>query len=139
MSFGWSAGDIATAISVLLKVSKALKISGGAATSYQSTASFLTSLSKTLSSLQNLLSQNPSLSFKDDIAHHAILMKNAVEEFENRIKKYDLSLGEGSVRKKARSIPREVQFALLEDVKELRVAVTQPFLILEFWVNQQTL
>jgi hypothetical protein len=52
MSFGWSAGDIASAIALLVKVGKALKNSDGAASEYQDTVEFLKSLVKTLESVQ---------------------------------------------------------------------------------------
>jgi hypothetical protein len=73
------------------------------------------------------------------LTEQAKAMDNAIEAFKKKIDKYDLSLGMESSRRKAKRIPREVQFALSADVKELRVAVTQPFLIMGFWVNQQTL
>jgi hypothetical protein len=66
-------------------------------------------------------------------------MKNVIETFKKKIEKYDLSLGSATSRGKARRIPREIQFALLVDAKEPRTAITQPFAILSFWANQQTL
>jgi hypothetical protein len=72
------------------------------------------------------------LELKDNLAEQAKAMKNAIETFEKKIDKYELSLGVETNRKKTKRIPREVQFALSVDVKELRVAVTQPFHILDF-------
>ena len=41
MSFGWSAGDIVSVVSTLVKVGKALEESGGATTDYQDAVNFL--------------------------------------------------------------------------------------------------
>jgi hypothetical protein len=139
MSFGWSAGDIASTIAVLVKVGKALKNSDGAASEYQDTVEFIKSLVKTLESVQTIPERYPDLEWKDNLTEQAKAMDNAIEAFKKKIDKYDLSLGMESSRRKAKRIPREVQFALSADVKELRVAVTQPFLIMGFWVNQQAL
>jgi DNA-binding transcriptional regulator GbsR (MarR family) len=99
---------------------------------------FLKSLVKTLESVQNILEKYPELELQDNLAEQAKAMKNAIKAFEKKIEKYHLSLGAETNRREVKRIPREVQFALSIDVKELRVAVTQPFLILVIWINQQT-
>lgn len=60
--------------------------------------------------------------------------KSAVEDFK-KIDKYDLSLGVDPERKKAMRIPREVQFALSDQVKELRIAISQPQVILDVFIS----
>jgi hypothetical protein len=139
MSFGWSTGDIASAIAVLVKVGKALRNTDGATSEYQETVEFIKSLVKTLESIKTIFEQCPDLEWKDSLAEQAKAMNNAIEVFKKKIEKYDLSLGVESSRRKSKRIPREVQFALSADVKELRVAVTQPFQVMGFWVNRQTL
>ncbi|TEY35220.1 hypothetical protein BOTCAL_0594g00040 [Botryotinia calthae] len=52
MSFGWSAGDIAQAISLIVKVVKALDDGSGAPDEYRKTAVFLESVNLTLKNLQ---------------------------------------------------------------------------------------
>ena len=139
MSFGWSAGDVASAVAILIKVGKSLKNSDGAAKEYQDTAEFIQNLVKTLEGLKVFLEKNPEIECKDNLVEQADAMKHALEAFKKKIEKYDLSLGSATIRGKARRIPREIQFALLVDVKELRTAATHPFVILSFWVSQQTL
>lgn len=141
MSFGWSAGDIFTAVKTLAKVGKALKESRGAATEYQEVVNFLKSVSRTLTGIQNLLQDNPNLSWEADLVEQGNILKFAIKDFEKRIKKYDNSLNIDTERKKEERIPQKVQFALFlsDQVKELRAAITQPQLILDVSINIQTL
>lgn len=139
MSFGWSAGDIAAAISLLVKVGTALKESGGAASEYQDAVTFLESIGKTLAGVEKLLSKNEDLEWEAEMNAQIVQVKQAVADFETKIKKYDLSLGADSSRSKARQIPRKVQFALTSHVEELRNGILQSQLILDGFVNLQTL
>ena len=59
MSFGWSAGDIVSVVSTLVKVGKALKEPGGAAAEYQDTVDFLEGVGKTLMGIRKILQNNP--------------------------------------------------------------------------------
>lgn len=141
MSFGWSAGDILATVNTLAKVGKSLKESGGAATEYQEAVAFLSSVSRTLSGVQSLLRDNPNLRWGADLVEQGNILKSAIENLEQKIKKYDKSLGIKTQRQKARRIPRQVQFALFlsDQVKELRTAITQPQLILDGFINLQAL
>jgi len=139
MSFGWSAGDIVAAVSTLVKVGKALKDSGGAATEYQDAIAFLTSVEKTLKGLQTIADQFPDSEWEEELQEQAKNLKSAVDDFHQKIAKYDLSLGSSSDRRKVRRIPREIQFALSDRVKELRKAITQPQLVLDVFINLQSL
>jgi hypothetical protein len=53
----------------------------------------------------------------------------AVDKFKREVGQYDLSLREYSARSTARTIPRKIQFALKNNIKKLRVAVSRPYLI----------
>jgi hypothetical protein len=139
MSFGWSAGDLVSGISTLVKVGKALKESGGASSEYQETIAFLGSIETTLRGLETIVVTNRNLTWKAELVEQAGLLKSAVDDFKTKVDKYDLSLGSASVRTKTRKIPREVQFALSDKVKELRIAITQPHLVLDVFINLQTL
>jgi hypothetical protein len=141
MSFGWSAGDLVAAVNTLAKIGKALKDSGGAATEYQEAVTYLNSITRTLNGLEELLQNNPNLRWETDLAEQGNILRSVIEDFDKKIKKYDNSLGAETERKKARRVPREVQFALFlsDQVKELRTAITQPQLILDVFINLQTL
>jgi len=51
--FGWSAGDIATAVKVIVEVGEAFISTGGAATKYADALTFLESLRMTLELLES--------------------------------------------------------------------------------------
>ena len=53
-TFGWSAGDLVQAISIVYKICKGLKDTGGASSEYQETAAFLHGLGMTLEKLRNI-------------------------------------------------------------------------------------
>jgi hypothetical protein len=107
MSFGWSAGDIASAIVLLVKIGSALKESGGAATEYQEAIDFLSSIEKPLNGVKKLLDENADLTWESELNEQVVRVKAAVEKFRAKIDKYDLSLGADSSRPTARKIPRK--------------------------------
>jgi hypothetical protein len=141
MSFGWSVGDIALAVKAIVKVGKAVRESGGAASEYQDAVSFLTSIEKTLRGLETLLRENPNLKWEAELVEQGNNLRDAVTKFKDKIEKYEQSLGEDTERKKARRVPREIQFAVFvsDQVKELRVQVMQPQVILDNFIALQML
>lgn len=139
MSFGWSAGDIIAAITVLVKVGKALRESDGAASDYQDTFHFLTSLDKTLTGLTTILQRNPGLQWETELIEQGSNLRTSIEAFDTKIKKYDLSLNAASERKKARKIPREIQYALSGEVKEFKGKVLQSQMLLDNFILLQNL
>jgi len=141
MSFGWSVGDIALAIKTVVKVGKAVRETGGAASEYQDAVSFLTSIEKTLRSLEALLREHPNLKWEAELIEQGNNLKSAIGKFKDKIEKYERSLGEDSERGKAKRVPREVQFAVFvsDQVKELRAQVMQPQVILDNFIALQML
>jgi hypothetical protein len=123
MSFGWSAGDIASAIALLAKIGSALKESGGAATEYQEAIDFLSIIEKSLNGIKKFLNENVDLIWESELNEQVVHVKAAVERFRAEIDKYELSLGAYSSRSTARKIPRKVQFALMADVKDFQNAI----------------
>jgi len=75
MSFGWSVGDICSAVALLAKAWKTLKNSDGAASGHQDTVEFLKSLVMTLESIQTVLEKYPELELKENLAEQANAMK----------------------------------------------------------------
>jgi hypothetical protein len=141
MSFGWSVGDMALAIKAIVKVGKAVRESGGAASEYQDAVNFLTSIEKTLRGLETLLRENPNLKWEAELVEQGNNLKDAITKFKDKIEKYDRSLREDSEWKKAKRVPREIQFAVFvsDQVKELRVQVTQPQIVLDEFIALQML
>lgn len=66
-------------------------------------------------------------------------MEAAIGKFRGKIEKYERSLGEDTDRKKTRRVPREIQFALSDRVKELHAQVTQPQVVLDNFIALQVL
>lgn len=116
-----------------------MKESGGAASEYQAAVDFLNSIGKTLNGVQEVLQSNPNLKWEPELIGQAEVLKSAVETFKKKVDKYDLSLGADTERKKARRIPREIQFALSNQVKELRAAISQPQIVLGVFLGLQNL
>jgi hypothetical protein len=140
MSFGWSAGDIVSAISVIHKVSKGLRETGGAASSYQESAAFLSSVSVTLRGVEAIISKNAHLTWGDELKAQAQRLKDAVEAFVAKAKKYEASLGADSERSAVRKAPRKVQWTLFkDDVEELKAAVSQAMGVMNDLVLLQSL
>lgn len=140
MSFGWSAGDIVSAISVIVKVSKGLRETGGAASSYQDHAEFLDSLAVTLDGIQALLSSNAHLKWEQALIAQAQRLKDAVETCVKKAKKFEPSLGEGSQKSKIGKVPRKVQWTMFKDsVEELKVDVGRTMSVMNDLVLLQSL
>jgi hypothetical protein len=139
MSFGWSVGDIALVTKTVVKVGKALRESGGSASEYQDAVNFLTSIEQMLRGLETLLLEHPNLRWEAELKEQGNNIKAAIKSFTRKIEKYNSSLGEGTNRSKARRMPREVQFALSDQVKELRAHVTQPQVVLDNFIALQVL
>jgi hypothetical protein len=94
MSFGWSAGDIVSAINTLMTVGKALRESGGSASEFQHATSFVTGVSKTITAIQTVMQTNPNLEWQTELSDQAENLKTVVKDFKKKVEKYELSLGE---------------------------------------------
>lgn len=139
MSFGWSAGDIATTISTLITVVNALKDSGGSRSEFQASVQFLESVERTLSGIQSIVDNNPDLQCEENLKRQVDIVKSAIANFERKIAKYNASLGVDSTRPKIRTIPREIQLALSTSVKDLQRDISQQQLVLGLFISLQTL
>jgi hypothetical protein len=138
MSFGWSVGDIATAVALCIKVGNALRESGGSAIEYQNAVKFVDRLGKTFSTIQQILQNNPNLRWEQELTEQGKLLKAAIHRFKTKFAKYENSLAAESTRSKLRRTPREIQWAL-SDVQALRLEVSQPQAVLDTFVGLQTL
>jgi hypothetical protein len=139
MSFGWSAGDIATTIALCIKVGKALRESGGSTTEYQDVVKFVDRLGKTFSTIQQILQNNPNLRWEQELIEQGKLLKASINRFEGKFAKYANSLATESTRSKVQRIPREIQLAFSDDIHALRLEVSQPQAVLDTFITLQTL
>jgi hypothetical protein len=138
MSFGWSAGDILAAANFCRIVGKALHDSKGSKSDFQSAAQYIETVAKTLDGLVSTTRSNPDLSWETGLVEQVNILRTAITAFEDRIAKYEASLNKNPTRKKWQTVPREIQFAF-SSVKELQRDISQPQLVLNNFINIQTL
>ncbi|KAI8627693.1 hypothetical protein F5Y19DRAFT_440812 [Xylariaceae sp. FL1651] len=93
MSFGWSAGDIATAVKIAYDVYEALDSCRGAAREYRDAVSFLRELIRTLEPLKTLAAWNTYPSYGKDIKERVDFIKGPIDEFLQLVLKYEPALG----------------------------------------------
>lgn len=117
MSFGWSAGDIAAAVTLLIEVVKSLDSANGAAKDYRNSMTFLRNLTHTLKLLQTFVEANLEVSYKEEICDAVNEIKAPVKEYLDLIVKYQDSLGEGAKEGYHRKIGRKLQWSFFESKK----------------------
>jgi hypothetical protein len=89
MSFGWSAGDIAAAITLAYNLIQALDTCDGAAGDYREAVSFLQDLKRTLEPLQAFTASNVVPGYGSDIEEQVAYIKEPVEVFLAAVLKYN--------------------------------------------------
>lgn len=132
MSFGWSAGDIATAISIVVKICKALDDTFGASSEYRDITLFLGNLRYTLDKLLKI-SENPELENAAQLREQVDIMRPKVTSFLELIdRKYGKSLGEGSSRR-FRAVAGKLEWAAMTSTKakELRDSIGSNMLTID--------
>ena len=119
MSFGWSAGDIAAALTLLYNVIEALDSVDGAANNYREAVGFLRDLTRTLDPLKALTSLNAYPSYAKEIADQVKCIKRPVEEFVNAALKYESSLGSKASHGHHRHIWKKLHWYFSKEKKVL--------------------
>ncbi|KAE8442464.1 hypothetical protein EG329_003307 [Mollisiaceae sp. DMI_Dod_QoI] len=122
MSFGWSAGDIVSAINLVNRVLKSVSNVSGARDDFQELQSELRALSRALqeiSDLAKLPGQHPDIT---TLKFAACLCEETLSRFLDKIKPFDDSLGLGSKSSRLKAVPRMVRWELLvkKDIPEFR-------------------
>ncbi|KAI9701495.1 MAG: hypothetical protein M1836_001551 [Candelina mexicana] len=123
-AFGFSVGDFVTGIGALIKISKALKKTGGAASEYQDVIAELDALVAILQRLQALHSSRSNLAPGNAIWALASQCQQPIQAFLKRIEKYEKHLGEPSLSSLS-GVPRKAKWALIvrDEVKDLRAGI----------------
>jgi hypothetical protein len=93
MSFGWSAGDIAQAIVVIVKVVKALDDANGARDDFRKEITFLEGVKRTLQHLHFFTKLGKYPAYGDEIRRNVERIRSPLEKFLALINKYEPSLG----------------------------------------------
>lgn len=144
-AFGWSVGDLVSALSVVLKVHEALKDAGGAADSYQESVSFLESLSLTLSMLVSFYEANLCKDDRAGVKSQIELIKSPIDAFTKRVKdKFESGLGirpETGFRAKLKGHSRKVQWALWTDTecRKLSSKISAPLAAVQMSISLHTI
>jgi len=121
MSFGFSVGDFLAASQLITQITRSLREAGGSKSEYQELLRELESLSRALQHVDRLESRALSSATLDSIKCAALLCRHPLDEFLQKIQKYDTSLGlwaTGGVK----SAARKVEWAMRkkEEVCKLR-------------------
>lgn len=121
-SFGWSAGDIIATINLVSRVIQCIHSSHGATEHFQELVSELQSLSRALSEIAELTripGQTPEI---QALKFASCACTETLQQFYEKIRPFEDSLGIGSSHSTLKSVPRMVRWELLvkKDVPELR-------------------
>lgn len=135
MSFGWSVGDLVTAISLIVDVANSLREVHGAKSDYQATISSLEGLLSALEFINkgvglplNAISSQANQA-KSLAESQVALIKQPVDNFVNEVKpKYDKYMGENSAKKFLYGAHRKVKWAMfvVERVDSLKRQIDLP-------------
>ena len=140
MSFGWSAGDIVAALSLVNKIRIALKDSGGASSTYQEESAFLQTLSATLSHLNVAKTRCLAREQAENLRQLCEQIDKPLRSFLDQTQKvYESRLGSKSSDHNLLSVPYKVRWALStsKDVKTLRDKIAGPLTSILVILNQQ--
>ena len=120
--FGFSAGDFAIAIGLIVRISKALRDSGGAAAEYRDIIQDLQTLQQLLGLLETLRPADGSVSHINAVRGMALACRIPLLEFAEKIESYEQALGVGSSKGMFKRGVRKVQWAVLveEEVAKFR-------------------
>ena len=120
--FGFSAGDFAIANGLIVRISKALRDSGGAAAEYRDILQDLQTLQQLLGLLETLRPVDGSVSHINAVRRMAPACRIHLLEFAEKIESYEQALGVGSSKGMFKRGVRKVQWAVLfeEEVAKFR-------------------
>jgi len=122
MSFGWSAGDIVSAINLVNNIISCLSDTGGARDQFQELESELRSLLRALHEISDLASVPGQIPEIVALKFAACLCEDVLKRFYDKIKPFDKSLSAASRISRGRAAPRMVRWELVlkKDLPELR-------------------
>ncbi|KAF7946448.1 hypothetical protein EAE96_009446 [Botrytis aclada] len=139
MSFGWSAGDIAQAISLIVKVIKALDDGSGAPHEYRKMAVFLENVNLTLKSLHVFATLGVYPSYGDDIRRQIENIRPPLERFLKIMKKFEPHLGSNATPGWWKNIPQKMLWTFKRSHRELKKEIKEHLFTLDNLLNRFTL
>jgi hypothetical protein len=122
MSFGWSAGDIVSAIRLVNKIINSVGNVGGAREHFQELQSELCGLLQALTEISVFASIPDQVPEIVALKFAACLCEDALKRFCEKIKPFDETLGVASRSSKLKATPRMIRWELLikKDIPEFR-------------------
>ncbi|KAH8820385.1 hypothetical protein F5884DRAFT_893281 [Xylogone sp. PMI_703] len=121
MSFGWSAVDIASAISVIYNLVQALDSVDGAASDYREAVAFLRDLKRALEPLYRFTVWNAYPLYGKEIGEQVDCIREPIETFLADVLKFEPSLGTKVRGGRHRHITRKLQWHVFMSRKVLRL------------------
>lgn len=83
MAFGWSAGDILSAINLIIKIANALDEVSGSSKEFREASSFLRDLNSALTPLQTFTALDTRPAYKTEIQQQVEAIRRPIETFIN--------------------------------------------------------
>lgn len=122
LSFGWSAGDIAAAITILVKVTYGLKETGGAASQFQQVIKDFKALELALEYIEDLNPNDADFSIAQTLCTRSQSSQHVLNDFLASVAKYDKWLGCNSESKWHQGALRKTQWVLFmtKEVQKLQ-------------------
>ncbi|PMD49113.1 uncharacterized protein K444DRAFT_301242 [Hyaloscypha bicolor E] len=141
MSFGWSAGGIATAVKLIYSLIQALNSCDGAASDYREAVGFLRDLNRTLDPLQSFAAWRAYPSYAKDIEEQVAQVREPVESFLKAVTKFEPSLRQYASSAYHRDVFKKLHWHILvsKKVLALRKRVESHMRIIDTLVQRLTL
>ncbi|TGO15312.1 hypothetical protein BTUL_0042g00830 [Botrytis tulipae] len=139
MSFGWSAGDIAQATSLIVKVVKALDDASGAPDEYRKMAVFLENVNLTLKNLHVFATLGVYPSYGDEIRRQIENIRPPLERFIKIMKNFEPHLGSNATPGWWKNIPRKMLWTFKHSHHKLKKEIKGYLLALDSLLNRFTL
>lgn len=141
MSFGRSVGDIGQAVTLVVKVARALHGIDGATSGYREAMSFLTNLQHTLEPLQTISALNIRVEYHQEIRRTVEYIKEPIDQFLALVRRYDTSLGDRSQTSHHHHIGKKLKwrFVTSKAVSEPKSRIESHLEILEMLLHRLTM
>ena len=141
MSFGWSVGDIAAAVSLVYNLIEALDTCDGVAGDYRKAVAFLRDLKQTLEPLHAFTVWNIYPTYGKQIEEQAAQIKEPIESFLKDVLKFEPSLGAKAKEGHHRHVLRKWQWhvVILKKVLALRKKIDAHMRVIDILLQRLTL
>lgn len=144
-TFGWSAGDIATSIKIIIRISEAFKEAGGAVSQFAETTAFLDAFVATLRHIKEYTNENANAKYTDSIIELVKVIDGPYCKFKKYMLEFCPALSEASTQSSVRKAPRKIKWALKEPsevsgkVASLKKQIIDPMLFIGLLLLLQAL